>query len=350
MIHASRAAPTVGRGKHTMHDVARLAGVAISTVSALINGSPKVSEARADRIRRAMEALDYHPDQIARSLKVGRTQTIGVIIPDITNPFYPAVFRGIEDAAREAGYGVLLCNSNEDARQERAHLNTLFSRRVDGVLLACSSGSTAYEAAVFRRFPLVFVDRIPRGIAEGAICTDNAEAGRTATQHLIDLGHRHIALLAGDLELGPHADRLEGFRQAMQRAGIPVHGKYLCAGSMQIEDGQRMAEKLLRLDKRPTAIIASNSKLLLGLLHVARQQHLKCPRDLSIVTFDEHEWNEYFDPRITAVVQPTYEIGRRAFELLHSKLIPGSSVETTGVTKLSAQFTIRGSTGAPLGK
>jgi LacI family transcriptional regulator len=133
-----------------MHDVARLADVSISTVSALINGAPKVSDIRSDRIRRAMQALDYHPDQIARSLKVGRTHTIGVVIPDITNAFYPSVFRGIEDAARAAGYSVLLCNSNQNAEQERSQLTTLFSRRVDGILLACSSGSTVHHASVYR--------------------------------------------------------------------------------------------------------------------------------------------------------------------------------------------------------
>jgi LacI family transcriptional regulator len=330
-----------------MHDVARLAGVSIATVSALINGAPKVSHVRAERIRSAMQALDYHPDQIARSLKVGRTQTIGVVIPDITNAFYPIVFRGIEDGARSAGYGVLLCNSNENADQERAHLSTLFSRRVDGVLLACSSGSTAYEASLNRRFPLVFVDRIPRDVVEGAICTDNVEAGRIATEHLIDLGHRRIALLAGNLGLTPHADRLEGFRQAMQRAGLPVREEYLCTGGMQIEDGQHSAARLVEHEDPPTAIIASNSKLLLGLLHVTRERRIVAPRDLSILTFDEHEWSEYLDPPITAVSQPAYEIGRLAFELLRARIVPGSAAGGGGVTRLHSELRVRGSTGGP---
>lgn len=348
-MRTDRSAAPARRAKHTMHDVARLAGVSIATVSALINGAPKVSDVRAERIRRAMRALDYHPDQIARSLKVGRTQTIGVVIPDITNAFYPAIFRGIEDAARSAGYGVLLCNSNENAEQERAQLGTLFSRRVDGVLLACSSGSTVYEASLARRFPLVFVDRIPPGVVDRAICTDNVEAGQIATEHLISLGHRRISLLAGNLGLSPHADRLEGFRQAMQRAGLPVRDEYLCAGGMQIEDGQSLAARLLQLKDPPTAIIASNSKLLLGLLHLTRERRIVAPRDLSILTFDEHEWSEYLDPPITAMVQPTYEIGRRAFELLRAKIMPGSAVSGEGVTRLHAELRVRGSTGRPKG-
>ena len=303
------------RDKHTMHDVACLADVAVSTVSALINGAPRVSEARAERIRRAMRELDYHPDQIARSLKVGRTHTIGVVIPDITNAFYPSVFRGIEDAARSAGYGVLLCNSNESAQQEQSQLSMLLSRRVDGVLLACSSGSNAYSEVSRRQVPLIFVDRIPGKAEGGAICTDNVEAARVATRHLIELGHRRIALLAGDLTLSPHSDRLEGFRQAMRQAGLSIRDEYLFVGSTRVEDGPRSAGRLLEIKSPPTAIIASNSKLLLGLLHAIRERGVKVPRDVSFLSFDEAEWSEYLDPPITAMVHRcmTWDVERLKF-------------------------------------
>ena len=155
------------RAKHTMRDVARLAGVSTSTVSAVLNASVPVSAARKKRVMDAMAALDYHPDAIARGLKTGKTNAIGVVVPDITNAFYPEVVRGVEDAARRAGYAVLLCDSNENAANEDAHLVTLFSRRVDGVLLACCANSTAYATMVRRRFPMVFVDRIPPAATEG---------------------------------------------------------------------------------------------------------------------------------------------------------------------------------------
>jgi LacI family transcriptional regulator len=331
-----------------MHDVAGLAGVSIATVSALINGTPKVSEVRAQRIRNAMQALNYYPDQIARSLKMGRTQTIGVVIPDITNDFYPAVFSGIEDAARSAGYSVLLCNSNESAEQESLQLRTLLARRVDGVLLACSSGSNAYEMSLHRHFPLIFVDRIPQAIAQGAICTDNVQAGLSATEHLIALGHRRIALLAGDTKLTPHAERLEGFRKAMQRAAVAVHDHYLCVGGMQIEDGRRLTAQLLRAKVPPTSIIASNGKLLLGLLHVTREKRKKVPSDLSVLGFDEHEWSGYVDPPITAMVQPTYELGRRAFGLLEAKISPEKAAKgLDAVIRLHAELRVRSSTDKP---
>lgn len=335
------------RSKHTMRDVARLADVAVSTVSALINGAPKVSQARADRIRRAMRELDYHPDQIARSLKVGRTHTIGVVIPDITNAFYPSVFRGIEDAARSAGYGVLLCNSNESAEQEQLQLSMLISRRVDGVILACSSGSNAHSETSQSRVPLVFVDRISEKVLGGAVCTDNAEAARVATRHLIDLGHRRIALLAGDLTLSPHAERLGGFRQAMRKAGLAIRDEYLCPGGAQVADTRRSAGSLLETSAPPTAIIASNSKLLLGLLHAVRERDINVPRDLSILTFDEAEWSEYLDPPITAMVQPAYDMGRRAFEFLKDRIVSAVAGGTDRVMRLPAKLHVRGSTQKP---
>src|SRR5579875_610657 len=145
----------------TMRDVARLAEVSIATVSAVINGSAVVSPRRAEKVRRAMEVLDYHADQIARSLKTGRTNVVGMIIPDITNPFYPEVIMGAEEVARLASHSVILCNASEDAQQEQRQLNTLFSHRVDGVLISCSDSSITFDRLVRRRFPIVCFDRIP---------------------------------------------------------------------------------------------------------------------------------------------------------------------------------------------
>jgi LacI family transcriptional regulator len=189
-----------------------------------------VSDTRAEKVRAAMAALDYHPDQVARSLKVGRTDVIGMVLPNITNPFFPEVVRGVEFAAEQQNYSVILCNSNEDPEREQRHLSMLFSRRVDGVLIVCSAESTAYESLIRGRFPIVFVDRVPKGLPVSAVSTDNVEAGYRATQHLIDLGYELIALVTGNLRLSPHADRLEGFRQAMQAARLAVLDEYLRIG------------------------------------------------------------------------------------------------------------------------
>jgi LacI family transcriptional regulator len=299
-----------------MKDVARLAGVSTSTVSAVINKSVPVSPKRTKKVLDAMAALDYHPDEIARSLKKGRSKAVGVIVPDITNAFYPEVICGVEESARELGYSVLLCDSSEDPADESSHLSTLFSRRVDGVLIASCANSTAYEAIVRRRFPVVFFDRIPPTAKEYTVSTDNVMAGYIAAKHLIDLGHERIAMLVGNLTLSPHRDRLEGFRKAMQEAHLPIRDEFLIFGQLQVADGFADSMRMLELPTRPTAIMVSNNKLLLGLLQALDECHISIPNDISVLGFDDYAWNRYFSPSLTAIAQATYEMGRRAFQLL----------------------------------
>jgi LacI family transcriptional regulator len=292
----------------------------VATVSAVISGGTKVSEIRAERVRRAMEALDYYPDQVARSLKVGKTGVIGMVIPDITHSFFPQMIRGVEEVARQHGYSVILCDSNEDPQQENLLLNTLFSRRVDGVLIACSDSSAAYDRLMRRRFPIVFVDRIPRGITHSAVSSDNVGAACQATEHLIHLGHKRIAFIASRLGLSPHADRLEGFRRAMQAANLPVLESHFCSGDGRSETGHRVGLQLLRLETPPTAILSGNHNMLLGLMEAIAQTRFSCPRDVSIVGFDDSAWTVHHSPRLTVIAQMADQIGKIAFEMLLSKM------------------------------
>ncbi len=332
-----------------MRDVARLAGVSTSTVSAVINESVVVSPKRKERVLAAMSALDYQPDAIARSLKTGRSNAIGVIIPDITNAFYPEVIRGVEVAAQAAGYSVLLCDSSEDRAIEERHLTELVSRRVDGVILACCVHSRAYEVIARRNIPVIFIDRLPPSRAVNSVCTDDVEAGRLATEHLIGLGHKRIGMLAGHLGLSPHHDRLEGFRKAMQETHLPILDEYLIAGNVQVEDGAEAGHRLLGLPIPPTAILASNNKLLLGVLQAVEERNVSIPKDLSVLGFDDYLWNMHFSPRLTAVAQPTGEIGRRSFELLH-QLIQNPPAEDAApvLVRIPAELRIRNSTTPPL--
>jgi LacI family transcriptional regulator len=300
-----------------MRDVARLAGVSTSTVSAVINESVVVSPKRKERVLAAMSALNYHPDAIARSLKTGRSNVVGVVVPDITNAFFPEVIRGVELAARDAGYSVLLCDSSEDRTEEERHLSALLSRRVDGVILACSADSRANELTGRSHIPVVFIDRLPPSTHINSVCTDNVAAGQLATEHLISLGHKRIGMLAGHLGLSPHRDRLEGFRKAMQQAHLPILDEYLITGDVQVEDGVVAGHRLLDLANPPTAIVASNNKLLLGVLRAVDERNIVIPKDLSVLGFDDSLWNMHFSPRLTTVAQSTGEIGTRSFELLH---------------------------------
>jgi len=330
-----------------MRDVARLAGVSVATVSAVVNGSVPVSAERTRKVRDAMDALDYHPDHVARSLKTGRTNVIAMVIPDITNVFFPELVRGAEEAANQAGYSVILCDSNEDPAQERRHLDTLFARRVDGVLIACTDASTAYESLVRRRFPIVFVDRLPQGLAVSAVSTDNVDAGYQAARHLIDLGHERIAIVTGNLRLSTHAGRLEGFRRAMQEHHLPVRDEYVRVGDLQASTGYRFGLELLGLDPPPTGLISSNNRMLLGLMRAIRELSLPCPEQVSVIGFDDPVWTGNFSPRLTTLAQPTYEIGRCAFAMLQRRMRGEPEAPGVGeVSLLKAELRVRESTAA----
>jgi LacI family transcriptional regulator len=341
------------RKSTTIYDVARLAQVSVATVSALINNSAFVSPALTVRIRSAMEALDYHPDRVARSLRTGKTHAIGMVVPDVTNPFYPQVIRGVEQAAQQAGYSLVLVNSNEDPEQERKGLQTLISMRVDGALIACCDNtSTTYELVSRRNIPAVFLDRIPPGTNAIRISTDNFKAGWVSTKYLIDLGHERIAIVAGRSELSPHAHRIEGFRKAMQEAGLPVRDDYFRTGSSSSDSGYQIGKQLIALPNPPTAIFCTNNKTLLGLVRALAECGVDCPGELSILGFDDFAWTENFHPKLTTIVQPAEELGRRGAELLIAEIRLQDGKESRAlaaseIVLLEAELRIRESTAPP---
>ncbi|MGH9754975.1 MAG: LacI family DNA-binding transcriptional regulator [Blastocatellia bacterium] len=339
-----------GTRSRTMVDVARLANVSVATVSAVVNGKSGVSAELTRRVREAMKALDYHPDHVARSLKVGRTHVIGMVVPDITNPFFLEVVHGLETEALQNGYSLILCNSGEDPQREQDQLSTLFSRRVDGVALACTDSSAAYDGLIRRRFPLVFIDRVPIGFTGGAVVADNVSGAYEATRHLIELGHSRIAIIAGEMRLSNGVDRVEGFRKAMQEAHLPVREEYFYRGDFQIESGYRGGLELLRLAEPPTAIVACNNKMTLGLMRATGEMRVPCPAQVSILGFDDFEWAANFSPKLTTVAQPTREIGRQAMKMLLGKLRPsdaGSETPADSLVVLRTELRIRESTAPP---
>lgn len=337
-----------GRAKCTMRDVARLAGVSTSTVSAVLNDTAPVSPERKAKVVRAMAALNYQPDAIAKSLKTGKSYAIGIVVPDITNAFFPEVVRGAEEAAQAAGYSVLLCDSREDSAVEERQLSALFSRRVDGVILACCVDSRAHESTISCRVPVIFVDRLPLATSVNTVSTDNVQAGLIAAEHLISIGHKRIGMLAGHLGLSPHHDRLEGFRKAMQEAHLPILDEYLIMGNIQVDDGVQAGYRLLDLPVPPTAIIASNNKLLLGVLQAIEERNVSIPECISVLGIDDYLWNNHFNPTLTAVAQPTREIGRKSFEMLLKLIMQAPEDETSPIQiKIPAELRVRKSTAPP---
>jgi LacI family transcriptional regulator len=335
-----------------MHDVARLANVSIATVSAVINQKGGVSAKRTEQVRNAMEALDYHPDLVARSLKVGHTNVIGMVVPDVANQFYTEAMRGVEDEARANDYLLMLCNSNEDPEHEQHLLGMLFSQRVDGVLLASSDSTAAFDRQIRRRFPIVFIDRIPAGSTERAVTTDNITAAYEATKHLISIGHERIAIIAGRLPLSTGSDRVEGYRKAMQEANLPIREEYFQRGDFSLESGNQCGLKLMNLPNPPSAIFSCNNKMTLGLMRSLAELSIKCPEQVSVVSFDDFEWAANFSPQLTTVAQPTYEIGRQAMQML-LRLIRSAKDDVESKEKilvLPAELRVRDSTAPPAPK
>lgn len=335
--------------KSTISDVARLAGVSVATVSAVINGTKVVSPRRAQKVREAAEALDYQTDQNARSLRTGKSKVVGIVIPDLANPFYTEVIAAADEAASRARYSFFLCNSYDDPTQEQRHLDMLFSHRVAAVLIASCDSFAAYDRLMRRRFPLVFFDRIPEGFHGSSVETDNHLAAYLATRHLIEQGHRSIAILVGNIERSTHARRLEGFRKAMQESGLPVHDEYCGLSGLTVQAAFQFSLELFQSPRVPTAVFCTSNNLLLGCFRALERAGLRCPDDVSIVGFDDFPWNETFRPAITTVAQPTTAIGSKGIEMLLERIAASSEGREMADQRivLQPELRVRNSTAPP---
>jgi LacI family transcriptional regulator len=343
-------------GRTTIRDVSRLADVSVATVSAVINGKPAVSETLTLQVRRAIEALNYQPDFLARSLRMQRSNILGIVMPQFASPYFAEVLRGVEDVASEHGYSILISNSRSDAERERKELFVLISRRVDGILLATADSHFAYQRQFTKRFPLVLFDRFPPDFTGTVVATDNTEASFEATNHLIQLGHQRIAVIAGTQGISAADERIEGFRRAMSEAGLTVRQELVKHGDFNMRGGWECALELMKLPIPPTAIFSHNYEMTLGLMRALAEIGVPCPQRVSVLGFDDFvvgmdgfSWATMFSPKLTCVAQPSYEIGRRAAEALlkKTKRLDGHDHSEEGFIRLRAELRIRESTAPP---
>jgi LacI family transcriptional regulator len=222
---------------------------------------------------------------MARSLKTGLSKVIGMVIPDLKNPFFTDLMSGVEQVARHSGYSVIFSNSNKDQSLEKENLSMLYSHRVAGAVVCSTDGFTAYESLMRRRFPIVFVDRLPvAGFKGSAVTVDNAGAAWEATRHLIELGHENIAIIAGRSDLASGIERVEGFRRAMQEAHLPIRQAYFRPGDFSADSGYRCGLELLRLAEPPTAIFSCNNNMTLGLMQALAELNVECPEYVSVLS------------------------------------------------------------------
>ncbi len=332
----------------TITDVAKRAGVSPVTVSRVLNGVPTVNPATRDRVEQAIKALGYVPNVAARSLRSKRTRSLALVLPDITNTFWTTVARGVEDAAQSHGYAVFLCNTDENLAKQRRYLDLVVSQQVDGVILApCDADAGNLAVLRDREIATVVIDRRIEGWDVDTVCGDSLGGARTLVQHLISLGHRQIAMISGPASTSTAEDRLAGYHAALADAGIAADPRLVLRGEFRVASGEQLTYRLLDAGAQPTAIFAANNAIALGVIDALEKRGLRIPQDVALVCFDDFPQAARLFPFLTVVVQPAYEMGVNAAQLLLRRLETAASPAPRHVV-LPARLIIRYSCGSRL--
>ncbi|GAA4222077.1 LacI family transcriptional regulator [Streptosporangium album] len=310
-------------------DVAAHAGVSVATVSRVLNDSPSVTEETRTRVYAAMRELNYVPNAVARSLRTEATRTLGLIIGDIVNPFFAELARAVEDAARAAGYTVIIGNADERAEEQDHYVRTLLERRVDGLLICPTAEVTPLVEEVARSGgPLVFLDRVLPGVHVPSVRADGTDAIKALVAHLAGLGHRRVAFISGPARLSTGRERTEAFLAAMAEHGLEIRPEYVQAGDFRSGSGRALTARLLDLPEPPEVIFAGDNLMTLGALDEIQARGLRIPDDVALASFDDAAWFPHVSPPITAISQPAAELGRLGVGVILDRLAgrPAGSV------------------------
>ncbi len=326
-----------------------MARVSVGTVSHVLNNSANVGESMRKRVLEAVQAARYQPNQLARGLRRDRTNMIGMVIPDITNPFFPAVVRGAEDVGFSNGYRLILCNTDNDHSKELVHLNELRTFLPAGVIVIPSNFSDlTAQAERYRRAGagVVCVDRLPRNWSGDSVTADNEQGAYDATRCLLHLGHKTLATITGPLHLTNAKDRLNGFNRAMREAKLHLPAEYIQETTFDKRGGYSKTPVLIRLIPRPTAIFAANDMIALGALLAIREAGLRCPEDISLFGFDDIDLGETTNPALSSVSKSGYQLGTTAARILLDR-IQGDTGPAKHIV-LKTSLNLRHSVAAPL--
>ncbi len=332
----------------TISDVAKRAGVSPVTVSRVINDLGNVSPATRERVGLAIQELGYVPSGVAQSLRSKRTRSLALIVPDIQNSFWTTVARGVEDAAQSKGYSVFLCNTDENPAKQRRYLDVVISQRVDGVIIA-PYDSDAQNLAQLRdrEIPTVIIDRHIDGWDTDTVNSDSIAGARALTQHLIGLGHQRIAVISGPASTSTAADRVAGYRMAINEAGIAIDSRLIKYGEFRSTVGERLTHEVLDSGMGPTAIFAANNVIAIGVIAALEKRGLRVPHDMALVCFDDLPNTSLLFPFFTVAAQPVYEVGVNAAQLLLSRLEAEAPLRPRHVV-LPTRLVIRHSCGSKL--
>ncbi|MDO9546105.1 MAG: LacI family DNA-binding transcriptional regulator [Pelolinea sp.] len=305
----------------TIKEVAQQAGVSISTVSHVVNGTRFVSDDLKARVLSSMKDLDYQPNRIARSLRRKQTNSLGLIISDITNPFFAEIAWSIENISFLEKYSLFLCNTNSKYEKEVFYINQLSEWQVDGIILISPKIDTSYlKILEERNIPVVLVDNeSPEGNYD-VVKIDNYLGGKMAADHLIALGHKRIACISGPFMHNITYERVEGYKDSLREHGLIVDEKMILTGNFDVASGLQCANNFFEMDERPTAIFACNDQMAVGVIQSAAAHNLKVPDDISLVGFDDINLSRYTVPPLTTISQPLHEIGEQALNCMIEKI------------------------------
>ncbi|MEJ2554670.1 MAG: LacI family DNA-binding transcriptional regulator [Anaerolineae bacterium] len=331
----------------TIRDVAKRAGVAPTTVSRVVNSSGYVSKETRERVEAAIAELGYVPNTLARSLRFKKTNTLALVLPDITNPFWTTVARGVEDAASDRGFNVILCNTDESETEEAKYLTVLLQKQIDGIVLA-PARSTAGPVEFIQKqgVPVVVLDRRVPCTQVDIVRGDSVKGAYRLVRLLLALGHRRIAILTGPQDVSTALDRVAGYRQALTETGLDLDGNLIYYGEFTQTSGYEMTQQVLTIASRPTALFAANNFIAIGSLRALQDAGLRVPEDMALVSFDDLPQALVIDPFLTVVAQPAYEMGHRATELLLARLSGVAPVEYQEIV-LPTETIVRKSSGPP---
>ncbi len=331
----------------TMKDIAKIAGVSVNTVSRALNDRPEINEETKRNIKRIARELDYVPNSIAASLASQKSKSLGLVIPDLCDPFFALQARGVEDAARERGYSVVIINTDEIPENELTAINTLYGIRVAGVILTSVSFATEHIKKMKRRgLPLVLLNRYSRQLDTNYVINDHKKGSYMATKHLLGLGHKRIGIILGPDQITSVQDRLAGYLKAMDEAQIGLSREYVIHGeNLKPETGELLAEELMRKTPRPTAIFAYCDSLAIGACTGIRKTGCTIPHDVAVVGYDDIPYASHLAVPLTTIAQPAYTMGKTACEVLLERIASGGEFETKQIV-FEPELIVRESCGA----
>jgi len=329
----------------TIKDIAARAGISYATVSRALNGKYGVSKDTREKVKALALEMDYQPNAIARGLVSRSTKTVGLVIPDIANPFFPRIALGVEERLLKFGYSVFLCNTSWNSDREQNYLNTLIQNQVDGIIISpVTQYSDAIESMIPEDIPLVYVSSHPEGTTLSHVMVDNVKGADMAVSHLLSRNRKRIAFIGSEQDIHALDDRLAGYRQALKRANIEVSEDLIVLDEFQERSGYKMIRGLLDKGIVPDAVFAENDLLALGVFEGIRASGYRVPEDIAVIGFDDIPIMSHPDIQITTIHQPKYRIGVYAAEVLLHQLTLSSSERRMERVTLQPELIVRRST------